>query len=37
MLENFVDAVEDKAPLRASGESSFWTDWVTEKARHTPS
>lgn len=37
MLENFVDAVEGKAPLRASGESSFWTDWVTEKARHTPS
>ena len=37
MIENFVDAVEGKAPLRASGESSFWTDWVTERARHTPS
>ena len=37
MIENFVDAVEDKAPLRASGESSFWTDWVTERARHSPS
>ena len=33
MLENFVDAVEDKAPLLASGASSFWTDWVTERAR----
>jgi predicted dehydrogenase len=37
MLENFVDAVEDKARLLASGESSFWTDWVTERARHSPS
>jgi 1,5-anhydro-D-fructose reductase (1,5-anhydro-D-mannitol-forming) len=37
MLENFVDAVEGKAPLKASGESSFWTDWVTERARQTPS
>lgn len=36
MIENFVDAVEGKAPLRASGESSFWTDWVTEKARYSP-
>ncbi len=33
MLENFVDAVEGKAPLLASGASSFWTDWVTERAR----
>ncbi len=32
MLENFVDAVEGKAPLLASGTSSFWTDWVTERA-----
>jgi predicted dehydrogenase len=37
MIENFVDAVEGKAPLRASGESSFWTDWVTERARNSPS
>jgi 1,5-anhydro-D-fructose reductase (1,5-anhydro-D-mannitol-forming) len=37
MIENFVDAVEGKAPLRASGESSFWTDWVTERARQTSS
>ena len=37
MTENFVDAVEGKAPLRASGESSFWTDWVTERARQTSS
>jgi predicted dehydrogenase len=33
MLENFVDAVEGKAPLLASGASSYWTDWVTERAR----
>lgn len=33
MLENFVDAMEGKAPLLASGASSFWTDWVTERAR----
>jgi len=33
MLENFVDAVEGKASLLASGASSFWTDWVTERAR----
>jgi predicted dehydrogenase len=35
MLENFVDAVEGKAPLLASGVSSFWTDWVTERAKRT--
>jgi predicted dehydrogenase len=34
MLENFVDAVEGTAPLLASGASSFWTDWVTERARY---
>jgi 1,5-anhydro-D-fructose reductase (1,5-anhydro-D-mannitol-forming) len=33
MLENFVDAVEGKAPLLASGASSYWTDWITELAR----
>jgi 1,5-anhydro-D-fructose reductase (1,5-anhydro-D-mannitol-forming) len=33
MLENFGDAVEGKAPLLASGASSLWTDWVTERAR----
>jgi 1,5-anhydro-D-fructose reductase (1,5-anhydro-D-mannitol-forming) len=32
MLENFVDAVEGKAPLLSSGASAFWTDWVTERA-----
>ena len=32
MLENFVDAMEGKALLLASGASSYWTDWVTEKA-----
>jgi 1,5-anhydro-D-fructose reductase (1,5-anhydro-D-mannitol-forming) len=33
MIENFVDAVEGKAPLLASGAASFWTDWITERAR----
>jgi predicted dehydrogenase len=33
MIENFVDAVLGEAPLLASGASSFWTDWVTERAR----
>ena len=31
MMENFVDAVLDKAPLISSGESAMWTDWVTEE------
>lgn len=31
MMENFVDAVLDKAPLVSSGESAIWTDWVTEE------
>jgi 1,5-anhydro-D-fructose reductase (1,5-anhydro-D-mannitol-forming) len=31
-LENFVDAVADGAPLRASGATSVWTDWVTGEA-----
>jgi 1,5-anhydro-D-fructose reductase (1,5-anhydro-D-mannitol-forming) len=30
-IENFVDAVEGKAALLASGASSYWTDWVTEE------
>ncbi len=34
MLKNFVDALEGKAPLLSSGASAFWTDWVTEQARH---
>ncbi len=33
LLENFVDAVEGKAPLLANAASSIWTDWVTEQAR----
>jgi 1,5-anhydro-D-fructose reductase (1,5-anhydro-D-mannitol-forming) len=33
MIENFVDAVLGKNPLLASGASSFWTDWVIERAR----
>jgi predicted dehydrogenase len=31
-VENFVSAVLDGGPLYASGESSIWTDWVTERA-----
>lgn len=31
-VENYVAAVLDGAPLLASGESSIWTDWVTERA-----
>ena len=33
MIENFVDAVEGKAPLLSSGATAYWTDWVTEQAR----
>jgi hypothetical protein len=33
MIENFVDAVLDEAPLLASGADAFWTDWITERAR----
>jgi 1,5-anhydro-D-fructose reductase (1,5-anhydro-D-mannitol-forming) len=31
-IENFVACVLDGVPLRASGESASWTDWVTEQA-----
>ena len=37
MLENFVDAVEDKGTLLSSGATAFWTDWVTERARRPKS
>lgn len=33
IIENFVDAVEGKAPLLSSGASAYWTDWVTERVR----
>lgn len=33
MIENFVDAVEGKAALLASGASAYWTDWVIEQVR----
>ncbi|HTZ81626.1 MAG TPA: Gfo/Idh/MocA family oxidoreductase [Candidatus Acidoferrales bacterium] len=33
IIENFVDAVLGETSLLASGESSYWTDWVTEQAR----
>jgi 1,5-anhydro-D-fructose reductase (1,5-anhydro-D-mannitol-forming) len=35
LIENFVDAVLGEASLLASGASSFWTDWITERARRT--
>src|ERR1041385_1825694 len=31
-ISNFLDAIEGKAPLLASGDSSYWTDWITEQA-----
>jgi predicted dehydrogenase len=34
-VENFVAAVLDGAHLYASGESSIWTDWVTEQVVQT--
>lgn len=33
LIENFVDAVEGKAPLVATGAAAYLTDWVTEQAR----
>lgn len=30
-VENFVSAVLDGEPLRASADSSIWTDWVSEQ------
>jgi 1,5-anhydro-D-fructose reductase (1,5-anhydro-D-mannitol-forming) len=33
LIENFVDAVEGKAPLAAGGADAYLTDWVTERAR----
>jgi predicted dehydrogenase len=33
LIANFIDAVEGKAPLLASGGSAYFTDWITEKAR----
>jgi 1,5-anhydro-D-fructose reductase (1,5-anhydro-D-mannitol-forming) len=37
LIENFVDAVEGTAELLASGKDSYWTDWVTERARECSS
>ena len=33
LIENFVDAVEGKAPLAARGAEAYLTDWVTDEAR----
>jgi predicted dehydrogenase len=33
LIENFVDAVEGKARLAASGADAYLTDWVTEQER----
>jgi predicted dehydrogenase len=35
MIENFVDAVEGKAPLLSSGATAYWTDWVTEQVSNS--
>jgi 1,5-anhydro-D-fructose reductase (1,5-anhydro-D-mannitol-forming) len=35
VIENFVDAVEGRASLLASGQTSFWTDWIIERARNS--
>ena len=32
LIENFVDAVQDGAPLICSGASAYWTDWITGQA-----
>jgi predicted dehydrogenase len=32
-IENFVSAVLDGTPLRATGATSLWTDWVTEQVK----
>ena len=32
MIENFVDALEGKNELQASGATSYWTDWATGEA-----
>jgi len=34
LIENFVDAVEGKAPLVATGAAAYLTDWITEQARN---
>jgi len=31
-VENFVSALLEDAPLLATGRTSMWTDWVTERA-----
>ena len=31
-IANFLDAIEGKAPMLASGASSYWTDWITDQA-----
>ena len=33
IVENFVDAVLGKATMLCSGDSSIWTDWVTEQVK----
>jgi predicted dehydrogenase len=36
LIENFVDAVEGKAPLLATGAAACVTDWITEQVRRRP-
>jgi 1,5-anhydro-D-fructose reductase (1,5-anhydro-D-mannitol-forming) len=35
VIKNFVDAVLGESPLLATGDSSFWTDWVIARARQS--
>jgi 1,5-anhydro-D-fructose reductase (1,5-anhydro-D-mannitol-forming) len=35
LIENFANAVEEKAPLLASGAEAYWTDWITQRVRET--
>jgi hypothetical protein len=32
VLVFFVDAIEGKSALLASGADSFWTDWIIKRA-----
>jgi predicted dehydrogenase len=35
LIENFVDAVEGKSSLLASGAEAYWTDWITQRVSNT--
>jgi 1,5-anhydro-D-fructose reductase (1,5-anhydro-D-mannitol-forming) len=35
LIENFVDAVEGRSSLLASGADAYWTDWITQRVSNT--